>query len=340
MVVITKTKSYKSSNKESSIVGNLFSTCINFMFPIRMLLRLYSFIILIFDVAWVMVNAVCAVLQACYELFRPPPMKSVRLETVLVIGSGRGVGREIAIQLADLGAIVLCVDQNKVTNEDTVNVIKRRGGSAALYTCDITKKENVQALAAQVKKDLGFVSMLFYCCGIPSPRSLLTQPPQDIHLTLDLTLTSYFWLIDHFLPDMKAKNHGHIVALTSVAGLSYLRDQMPLSVAQFAVQGLAESLMEDLRVNKIDGVHVTLTHIYPFIVSDKSPDIVRLRIPSYFGTITPVAAAESILDSVRRNYPEASVPKHLLCLGHLLRVLPRKATVLIRDLLDTGVDFA
>lgn len=111
-----------------------------------------------------------------------------------MIGSGRGVGREIAIQLADLGAIVLCVDQNKVNNEDTVDCIKRRGGKAAVYTCDVTKKENVQILAAQVKKDVGFVSMLFYCCGIPSPRSLLTQPPQDIHVTLDLTLTSYFWV--------------------------------------------------------------------------------------------------------------------------------------------------
>lgn len=72
------------------------------------------------------------------------------------------------------------------------------------------------------------------------------------------------------------KNHGHIVALTSVAGLSYIKDQMPLSVAQFAVQGLAESLMEDLRINKVDGVHVTLVHIYPFIISDDSTDL-RLR---------------------------------------------------------------
>ncbi|XP_075992402.1 epidermal retinol dehydrogenase 2-like isoform X2 [Anticarsia gemmatalis] len=303
-----------------------------------MLLRVYSLCILLVDIAWVVFNAMCAVLQAAYELFKPPPLKSVRLETAMVIGSGRGVGREIAIQLADLGAIVLCVDKNSRSNEDTVEFIKKKGGSAAVYTCDVTRKENVQALAAQVKKDLGFVSMIFYCCGIPSPRSLLTQPPLDIHDTLDLTLTSYFWLIDHFLPAMKAKNRGHIVALTSVAGLSYIKDQMPLSVAQFAVQGLAESLMEDLRVNKIDGVHVTLTHIYPFIVSDEND--LRLRIPSYFGTLTPSQAAKSILESVRRNYFEASVPKHLLYLGHILRILPRKATVLIRDLLDTGVDFA
>lgn len=69
---------------------------------------------------------------------------------------------------------------------------------------------------------------------------------------------------------MKAKNHGHIVALTSVAGLSHIKHQMPLSVAQFAVQGLAESLMEDVRISKTDGVYVTLVHIYPFIVEDNS----------------------------------------------------------------------
>ncbi|RVE47785.1 hypothetical protein evm_007540 [Chilo suppressalis] len=324
---------------DTRVFDHILGIIVNFMFPIKMLLRTYSLSILMIDIAWVVINAIYAVLQATYELFRPPPLKSVRLETALVIGSGRGVGREIAIQLAKLGAIVICVDKNKRNNQETVDLVKRKGGSALSYIYDITSKENVETLALQIKKDLGAVTMLFYCCGIPSPRSLLTQPPLDIHETLDLTLTSYFWLIDQFIPDMKAKNHGHVVALTSVAGLSYIKDQMPLSVAQFAVQGLAESLMEDLRINKTDGVHVTLIHIYPFIVNDDSTDL-RLRIPSYFGTITSSQAAASILESVRRNYPEASVPKHLLYLGHLLRVLPRKATVLIRDLLDTGVDFA
>lgn len=112
-----------------------------------------------------------------------------------VIGAGRGVGREIAIQMASLGAIVLCVDINDDNNDITVQTIKRAGGSATGFTCDITKKENVKNLAEQVKKHVGVASMLFYCCGIPSPRSLLTQPPQDIHDTLDLTLTSYFWVI-------------------------------------------------------------------------------------------------------------------------------------------------
>lgn len=49
-----------------------------------MLLRLYSLCILMVDIGWVLLNAICAVLQAVYELFRPPPLKSVRLETALV----------------------------------------------------------------------------------------------------------------------------------------------------------------------------------------------------------------------------------------------------------------
>ncbi|GBP45193.1 hypothetical protein EVAR_25898_1 [Eumeta japonica] len=242
-----------------------------------MLLKVYSLSILLIDILWVVANTFYAIIQAFYHFVRPPLPKSVKLETVLVIGAGRGVGREIAIQLAKCGAIVLCVDVNKVSNENTLLEIKRNGGSAVNYVCDITKKSNVLNLVTQIKKDVGFVSMLFYCCGIPSPRSLLTQPAKDIHDTLDLTLTSFLWLIDQFLPEMKIKNHGHIVALTSVAGISYVKDQIPLSVAQFAVQGLAESLMEDLRINKITGVYVTLIHIYPFIVrADGSSDL-RLR---------------------------------------------------------------
>lgn len=88
----------------------------------------------------------------------------------------------------------MCVDKNISSNEATVEHIKKKGGTAISYKCDITKRQNVHTLATQLKKDLGFVSMLFYCCGIPSPRSLMTQPPQDIHETLDLTLTSYFWV--------------------------------------------------------------------------------------------------------------------------------------------------
>lgn len=57
------------------------------------------------------------------------------------------------------------------------------------------------------------------------------------------------------MPAMKAKNHGHVVALTSVAGLSYIKDQMPLSVAQFAVQGQYQGL-DNLPIKSLISVYL------------------------------------------------------------------------------------
>lgn len=76
---------------------------------------------------------------------------------------------------------------------------------------------------------------------------------------------------------MIKNNHGHIVALTSVAGLSGQKEQLPLSVSQFAVQGLAESLLEEFRINRKDNIHVTIIHIYPFILNSDTAADIRLR---------------------------------------------------------------
>lgn len=109
------------------------------------------------------------------------------------------------------------------------------------------------------------------------------------------------------MPEMKERNHGHIVALTSVAGLSYIKDQMPFSVAQFAVQGLAESLMEHLRINKTDGVYVTLTHIYPFIVDENSD--LRLRLV-YFEIGFKILIFALVLEAGNQNVSN-SVVSHI-----------------------------
>lgn len=81
---------------------------------------------------------------------------------------------------------------------------------------------------------------------------------------------------------MKKRNHGHIVALTSVAGLSGRKGQLPLSTSQIAVQGLAESVMEELRLSRNNNVHVTIVHIYPFIISSDLASDIRLRYDHIF----------------------------------------------------------
>lgn len=139
---------------------------------------------------------------------------------------------------------------------------------------------------------------------------------------------------------MKAKRKGHIIFLTSVAAISGFTQQLALSVSQFAIQGLYESLVEELRISKLDGtVKMTLVHIYPFIVSENLERDIRFRVPGFFGSIRADVAADKIIEGVRKNETEISIPKYSLYISHVLKILPRKVTLMLREFLDTGVDF-
>ncbi|XP_034253570.1 17-beta-hydroxysteroid dehydrogenase 13-like [Thrips palmi] len=305
-----------------------------------MLLQVYALVVLSWDALCLVLQVYIAFLEACWHLICPPRQRSVKNEIVLVVGASRGVGRELALQLANLGAYIVCCDIDSAGNRKTYVDICQSGGHAIAYHVDVTNRDQVFKIADNVKKDVGFVSMIIHCCGMPSPNSLVAQPPPEIQTTMDRSVMSHFWILQAFLPQMQEQRRGHIVALSSVAGLTGIKDQVPLSVSQFAVKGLTESLRQELRTSQRHAkIQVTLVHIYPFLVSPEYSRDIRLRIPSYFGTLDPREAARQIIVGIRQGYSEMSVPGYLLFMGNLLRLLPREVSVRLRELLDTGVDF-
>ncbi|KAK3926895.1 17-beta-hydroxysteroid dehydrogenase 13 [Frankliniella fusca] len=305
-----------------------------------MLLQLYAFVVLSWDALCLLIQVYFAFLEACWHLICPPRQKSVKNEIAVIIGASRGVGRELALQLGALGAHIVCCDIDNLGNKKTALDISQNGGNAVAYQVDVTDREQVLKMADKIKNDVGLVSMIIHCCGMPSPHSLVAQPPRDIRATVDRSVMSHFWILQALLPHMQEQRKGHIVALSSVAGLTGIKDQVPLSVSQFAVKGLTESLRQELRTSQRHAkIQVTLVHIYPFLVSPEYSRDIRLRIPSYFGTLDPREAARQIIVGVRQGYAEMSVPGYLLFMGNLLRLLPREISVRLRELLDTGVDF-
>lgn len=307
--------------------------------PVTMILRLYASLILLWDFSVILLYFAMQLLRSVYQIVRPPKRKPVAGEIVAVFGASRGVGRELALQMAELGAKVACVDINSSENDVLVKSINGSGYIAHAFECDLTNKNDIIRTVNAIEKQFGHITMFFHCCGVPSPRSLITEPP-PIQATLNLSVVSHFWLLEAILPKMKRNNHGHIVFLTSVAGLSGVKHQTPLSVAQFAVQGLFESVLDELRIEKfLRTINISLVHLYPFVVADNCRNDIRMRIPSAFGIIRSQDAARKIIDGVRRNQLEISIPKYCLPMCHVLKLLPRRATLLLRNLFDTGVDF-
>ncbi|XP_063240224.1 epidermal retinol dehydrogenase 2-like isoform X2 [Bacillus rossius redtenbacheri] len=298
-----------------------------------MLHRLYSSLVLCYDTVHMVVGIICSIIESTIHIFKPPVAKSVKGEVALVVGAGHGVGRELALQLATLGATVVCWDADHGAGRETAEAA---GGEARAYLCDVSDREQILQTARLVQKEVGDVSILIHCGGAPSRcRSLSELTLEDTKAMSD-SIFSYFWVLEAFLPRMRAANRGHVAVLSSAAGLAGAGERVALRTAQFAAQGLVESLAEELRVSGLGGVRLTLASVHPRAAA--IDDAASARVPHFFGTPDPKEAAHQILMAMRRNYSEVSVPHYLFYLANMFRILPPKASRMLREVLDVGVE--
>ncbi|XP_008468980.1 retinol dehydrogenase 10-like [Diaphorina citri] len=139
--------------------------------------------------------------------------------------------------------------------------------------------ECVRRVAERTRQEVGEVTMVIHCCGLSSPHALLDRSMQKVKQTFELSVLSHFWLLEEFLTPMLSSGRGHWVTLSSVAGLTGQPHHTSMAASQFAVQGLSEALAQQLW--KKPNVHVTLVHIYPFLLSADLKSNIRLRTTIY-----------------------------------------------------------
>jgi NAD(P)-dependent dehydrogenase (short-subunit alcohol dehydrogenase family) len=138
----------------------------------------------------------------------------------LVTGGGRGVGRLLARTLAEAGAAVALIARSPDELAATVEQIQDAGGVAAAATADVTDEIAVTAALAQLRAQLGPVDILINNAGINGPMGVLWETePAEWWQTLKVNLGGPFVLSRLVLPSMIAARRGHIINITSNAGV-------------------------------------------------------------------------------------------------------------------------
>ena len=303
-----------------------------------MLLKLYSAAVLLVDILLLVVRCLASIVQNTFELVVPPAEKSVAGEVVLITGTGHGMGRELAVKFAALGAKPVCVDINEKGNEETARLVADRTGKKAhTYKCDVSNREEVLALAAKVRAEVGAVTVLVNNAGIMPTHPLLKHTPQEIRKIFDINVLAHFWMLEAFLPSMIQNNHGHVLALSSMAGVMGLTNLVPYCASKFAVRGLMEAISEELREDaRIN--NVKFTTICPYMVDTGLCAKPRIKFPSILSLLSPSEAADEIITAMRRNYHEVSIPRVLLNINNVCRIFPVKVGLLLKDFLDSGLE--
>ncbi|KAJ3641701.1 hypothetical protein Zmor_028183 [Zophobas morio] len=287
------------------------------------------------DICLLWIKFVFALGKAAYRKVVPVQLKPVKGEIVLVTGAGHGIGKELAFLYASEGATVVAWDVNTKTNQETVSEINQRGYKAYAYHCDVTKREQVFEVAKKVRQEVGRVTILVNNAGIMPAKTLLDHTQEEIERIFALNVLAHHWTIQAFLPDMKKNNHGHIVAISSIAGLMGSEYVVPYCSTKFAVVALMEALQQELRLEKV--YNVGFTTVCPYVTDTGLCKKPKIKFSSVMAMLNPADVAKAVMKAQRTNEVLVTVPKYLLYLVTFTRLFPYEVGVLVRDFFDSGL---
>ncbi len=297
------------------------------MEPFRVLLDLLVLILRIFY----------SYAEELVRQFIPRQMKDLRGEVAVVTGAGHGIGRELALQLVKLGVRVAIWDVNKAGAEETLAEMKSQGGDGMMLVVDVSDKEAVHKAAEETISQMGEVTLLFNNAGIMPCKPFLTYSQKEVEKIFDVNVFSQFWTVKEFLPRMINLSKGHIISMSSMAGITGTPNLVPYCSSKFAVKGFMDALFLEVRANNPDS-NIQMTTIHPFVVDTGLAKKPRSRFQSLIPFTAPEVAAEKIISATRRNIEYEFVPGWLCFISAVTKMIPRAGALAIMDFLDCACD--
>ncbi|CAH0348305.1 SDR family oxidoreductase [Aquabacterium sp. CECT 9606] len=186
-------------------------------------------------------------------------MKSFKGKVAAITGAASGMGRTLALELARRGCHLALSDVNETGLLETANMARPLGAKVTTTRLDVTSREAVFSWADQVVADHGKVNFIFNNAGVAIGAFVETISPEDFHWIMDINFWGVVWGTQAFLPHLKRTGDGHVINLSSLAGLMAAPSQAPYNASKFAVRGFTEALRQELDLEAC-GVSATCVH--------------------------------------------------------------------------------
>jgi 3-oxoacyl-[acyl-carrier protein] reductase len=174
------------------------------------------------------------------------PGESLKGTVSLVTGASRGIGRTIALTLAEEGATVVLGARDEARLEEVVLDIKRAGGNASAARLDVQSRESVETCVGSLLTSHGRLDHLVNNAGITRDNLLLRMKVEDWEAVMATNLTGAFHCTQAALRPMLKQRAGRIVNVTSIVGLSGNPGQANYAASKAGLVGFTKSVAKEV----------------------------------------------------------------------------------------------
>ncbi|KAK2811344.1 hypothetical protein FQN50_002221 [Emmonsiellopsis sp. PD_5] len=189
-------------------------------------------------------------------------------EIAIVTGGSDGIGRRVAVLLAEKGVKVAVLDIQPLKYHPPANI--------RYFNCDIGSPEAVAAAAAQVREVYGEPTILINNAGIAKGTTILEGTEASTRQIFDVNTLSHYWLAREFLPKMVQRNHGMVVTVASQAGYIVSANMVDYSASKSAAvtfhEGLTTELVTRYKAPKVRTVLISQGFARTYLSRDLNPE--------------------------------------------------------------------
>ena len=178
-------------------------------------------------------------------------MPGVEGRVALVTGAAQGIGRAIALMLAQGGATVAVVDVAEDKLGGVVDEITRAGGKAAAFKMNVADEDNVKQVFKDVVAQLGKLEILVNNAGVARDQLLMRMKRADWDLVIGINLTGVFLCSQAAVPTMLKQRWGRIVNIASIFGQMGQGGQVNYSASKAGVIGLTMATAREVASRSI-----------------------------------------------------------------------------------------
>ncbi|MDI6050852.1 3-ketoacyl-ACP reductase [Flavobacterium sp. XS2P24] len=178
-------------------------------------------------------------------------MTDLKNKNALITGAGKGIGKAIALALAKEGVNIILVARTQEEIDSVAAKVRSLRVKALAITADVADINSVNNAVEKALAEFGTIDILINNAGIAAFGKFLELEPTDWERIIQVNLMGTYYVTRAVLPNMIERQTGDIINISSTAGLSGNALTSAYSASKFAVLGLTESLMQEVRKHNI-----------------------------------------------------------------------------------------